>query len=239
MKEQLIVTLTTWEARIGNIPAVLDSIYKQTLKPDLVVLNLAYDLVVPADVQAYLDDHGVEVNRMPDWKVYKKLIPTLKKHPGACVVSIDDDWLYPEGMLEEFMRIHEQYPSNPISGNRVYAHETYFHCGCASLTKSEFFGKYLDCVDKDMMRRCQSDDTVYTFLQKLNGYTYVQTENLFYENMVPFNPSEPFSTPTSRTPVYSWRYLCDRFGHPEWDDTAPEWRKRMRRFLKLFGIFVR
>lgn len=239
MKEQLIVTLTTWEARIGNIPAVLDSIYGQTLKPDLVVLNVAYDLVIPDPVQAYLDEHGVEVNRMPDLKVYKKLIPTLKKHPGACVVPIDDDWLYPSGMLEEFMRIHKLHPSNPISGNRVFAHNTYFHCGCASLTKSEFFGEYLDCVDQEMMSRCQSDDTVYTFLQKLNGYEYVQTESLFYENMVPFNPSEPFSAPDSRTPVHSWRYLCERFSRPQWDDTMPRWRRIVRRILKFFGIFTR
>ena len=167
MTEHLIVTLTTWEARIGNIPAVLDSIFAQTLKPDLVVLNLAFGLQVPAHVQAYLDSHGVEVNRVEDTRVYKKLIPTLKKHPDACVVSIDDDWIYPEGMLEEFMSIHRAHPHRPISGNRVRAHRTDFHCGCASLTKREFFGKYLDMIDADVIHNCQSDDTVYTFFLKL------------------------------------------------------------------------
>ena len=59
MKEQLIVSLTTWKPRIGNIPAVLDSIYAQTLPPDKVVLNLSYDEFIPTEVQSYIDAHGV------------------------------------------------------------------------------------------------------------------------------------------------------------------------------------
>lgn len=214
MKEQLIVTLTTWKARIGNIPAVLDSIYNQTLPPDLVVLNLAYDEDIPPEVGKYIEEKGVEVNRVADTKVYKKLIPTLRKYPEACVVPIDDDWIYPPGMLEEFMSIHKKHPYNPISGNRVFAFHTCFHCGCASLIKREFFGKYLDYIDETVMRDCQSDDTVYTFFQKKNGYCYIQTKSLFYENMVPYNPSEPFSAPDSVTPLVSWYYLCGRYGNP-------------------------
>ena len=214
MREQLVVTLTTWAARIGNIPAVLDSIFSQTLPPDVVVLNLAEEEIIPASIQQYLDRHGVRVNRVPDTRVYKKLLPTLSLYPDACVVAIDDDWLYPQGMLQEFMEVHRRHPNHPVSGNRVRAHGTYFHCGCSSLTKRKFFGKYLDRIDREVIANCQSDDTVYTFFQKMNGYTYIHTPSLFYENMTPYNPSAPYSTPDSVTPLDSWYYLCARFGHP-------------------------
>ena len=39
--KQLIVSLTSWRKRIGNLPRVLDSIWAQTEQPDMVVLNLA------------------------------------------------------------------------------------------------------------------------------------------------------------------------------------------------------
>lgn len=223
--EQLIVTLTTWKARFGNIPGVLDSIFRQTLPPDKVVLNLALDETIPDELQSYLDLHQVEVNRVPDTKVYKKLIPTLKKYPDACVVNIDDDWLYPPEMLEEFMRIHQQHPDAPISGNRERAFHLPCHCGCASLTQRKFFGPYLDCIDEEVMQHCPSDDLVYTFFARKNGYTYLRTQHLYFENMTPYHPSAPYSIPNG-TPIYkSWAYLTERFGLPVQEPLKDAFRK--------------
>ena len=82
MTERIIVSLTTWSKRIGNIPVVLDTIFNQTVQPDLVVLNLAHDEIIPEDVKHYINSHNIEINRVKDTKVYKKLIPTLKKYPN-------------------------------------------------------------------------------------------------------------------------------------------------------------
>ena len=209
---RLIVTLTTWKARIGNIPVVLDTIFAQTYKPDLVVLNVAYDLEIPPQVQAYLDSHNVQVISMEDLKFYKKLVPTLKKYPGICVVSIDDDWLYPAGMLEDFIKVHRKYPYRPVSGNHVHLFHTDFHCGCASLTKGEFFGDSLDLIDADLMAHCPSDDTVYTYLLKKRGYLYARTKHRYFINMTPYNASEPHSPDGDNHPQVSWEYLTGRFG---------------------------
>ena len=38
---------------------------------------------------------------------------------------------------------------------------------------------------------------------------------MYYENMMPYNPSEPYS-PVEGNPVFrSWEYLSGRFGAPE------------------------
>ena len=246
--QELIVSFTTWHARFQNIPAVLDTIFAQTLPPDRVVLNLADDELLPADLQAYLDSHNVEVNRVPDTKVYKKLIPTLKKYPEACIVNIDDDWLYPPQMLEEFMRIHREHPDCPISGNRERNFHLQCHCGCASLTRRVFFGPYLDWIDDELMRNCPSDDIVYTYLARRNGYKYIRTENLYFDNLTPYNPTAPYSVPDGTQVHASWKYLTERFGPAEKTNLRTlatgfsNWLFELNRdqyckkYLRLFGI---
>ena len=142
---------------------------------------------VPNDVMYYLKKHNVEVNSVPDTKVYKKLIPTLKKYPEACVISIDDDFLYPKGMIEDFVRIHEKYPNYPISGNRVVYFGMQCHCGCASLTKAEFLGNYLNQLDAETIANCPSDDMLYTYFATKNGHPYVQTKKEYFINMQGLN----------------------------------------------------
>lgn len=215
MQERIIVTLTTWSKRIGNIPTVLDTIYAQTRKPDLVVLNLAYDEVIPEDVHNYIEQHSVEVNRVEDTKVYKKLIPTLKKYPNDCVISIDDDWLYPEGMIEDFMSVHKLYPNNPISGNKEVACEIPCHCGCASLTKAEFFGDYLYMIDDELIQNCPSDDLVYSYLAALTGRPYYRTIYEYFINMEPYCSNDAYSMHNPWPDLYkTFEYMKNRFGQP-------------------------
>ena len=183
MQERVIVTMTSYGRRINNLPKVIDSIFNQTVQPNLIVLNLAYDEIIPRDVESYLKKQGIEINRVPDTKVYKKLIPTLKKHTEALVISIDDDFLYPPEMIEEFMRIHIKYPNFPISGNKVVYQGMQCHCGCASLTCAKFFGDYLSIIDDAMIKECPSDDILYTFFSTKSGHPYICTESEFFINM--------------------------------------------------------
>ena len=164
MKERIIVSLTTYSKRIDNIPVVLDTIFSQTLCPDLVVINLSFDEYIPERVQRYVDNHNIEVNLVKDTKVYKKLIPTLQRFPHDCVITIDDDFLYPQTMIEDFISTHNQYPHYPISGNREVINGMQCHCGCASLTKADYLGCYLNQIDDAIMDNCPCDDVVYSFL---------------------------------------------------------------------------
>ena len=92
---------------------------------------------------------------------------------------------------------------------------TYFHCGCASLTRRSFFGAWLDQIDRELMAHCESDDAVYTYFLKRNGYLYAHTRHRYFENMTPYNPVEPFSPEKAQAPERTWAYLCGRFGEPD------------------------
>lgn len=217
-KEQVIVSLTTWHERIANLPVVLDSIYAQTYQPDKVVLNLAYDEAVPEDVKAYLKNHNVEVNSVQDTKVYKKIIPTLRKYPEACVINIDDDSIYPSTMIADFVEMHKQYPKFPISGNRVVLYGMQCHCGLASLTKAEYFGEWLDKIDTDLMQHCSSSDIVFTYMATRNGHPYIHTKEEYFKNIqLAELEGEAYSSQVVKEDGVgkSYNYLVQRYGEPE------------------------
>lgn len=214
MEEQIIVTLTTWRKRIGNIPTVLDTIFNQSLPPDFVVLNLAFDESIPNEIQEYIDTHNIEINRGPDTKVYKKLIPTLRKYPHDCVISIDDDWLYPKNMIEDFMHMHRQYPNYPISGNKSVFHGLQCHCGCASLQKTDFFADNLDLIDDEVINNCPSDDLTYTYFSNKAGRPYIRTKGLYFTNLTPYNNNSSYSKEIEDKNGLekSYRYLVKKYG---------------------------
>lgn len=210
--EKIIVSLTTWTPRLKNIPIVLDSIFSQTVKPDKVVLNLSEGEKLPSDLCDYLKMHEVEVCYVPDTKVYKKLVPTLRRYPDDCVISIDDDWIYPSEMIEDFMSVHRQSPDNPISGNKAVYHGCNCHCGCASMMKLKWLGKYVNFIDEELMKNCPCDDLVYTYLTKKNGYRYVRTEGLYFTNMCSYCSNEPYSESDINRQIDTWNYLVMNFG---------------------------
>lgn len=211
--EQIVVSLTSWPPRFPNLTAVLDTIFNQTLPPDKVVLNLAFGDELPESVNDYLEQHNVEIFRVPDTKVYKKLIPTLRRYPDACVISIDDDWLYPKGMVEEFVELHSLYPNYPISGNHAVIRGLQCHCGCASLTKAEFFGKYLNVFDNELFANCKSDDIAYTYFCAKNGLPYIRTANEYFDNLTGFEAIEPYSCGDIEGAIQeSFQYLISQYG---------------------------
>jgi len=211
-KEQIIISLTTYSKRISNIPRVLDSIFSQTLPPDKVVINLAFEEIIPTAVADYIEKKGIEVVRVKDTKVFKKIIPTLIRYPEACIINIDDDWIYPPEMIEDFMNVHSKHPGFPISGNYICYNHINCHCGCASLTKKSYFGKWLDYIDDDVILNCPSDDIVYTYFAAKNGAYYIRTNNTYFINMSSVDEDNSYSSQFDNPEKQSWDYLCGRFG---------------------------
>lgn len=214
-KERIIVTLTSYKPRLANLHTVLDTIFAQTLPPDIVVLNLAFDEVLPSDVSEYLETHNVDVFRVADTKVYKKLIPTLKRYPNDVIITIDDDFIYPSGMIEEFALLHSKYPNYPIGGSHwPYNGLMVPHCGCASLTKASFLGDYINKIDDDLILHCPCDDIVYSYLSVLNGHPYICTRNEYFLNMQPYNEQKGYSESHAgdNGQQITFNYLKERFG---------------------------
>lgn len=126
VEHELIVSLTTYSQRIHDVYLVLESISLQTVLPNRVILWLAEDEfsldTLPLTLKSRLP-YGLEVRFCPDYRSYKKIIPTLEIAPESLVITLDDDVIYPFDTIERLLNEHRTTP-NTILGNR--AHEITF-----------------------------------------------------------------------------------------------------------------
>ena len=186
--KRIVVSLTTWKGRIDTLPLVLESIVNQTLKPWKIVVNLSKQEFasvkeIPKNIRTYMKKHGIEVNWVKDdTKVYKKIIPTLLKYKNDLILSIDDDFIYPKNMIVDFYRKYMEYPNNPISGNRVNKFGMDCHCGCSSLVQYKFYNIFIEDYTR-YYENCKSSDIVYTYIANVNGYSYIRTDGIYFNNM--------------------------------------------------------
>jgi len=118
----LIVSFTTYSKRIHDAHLVVESIAQQTLKPHRIILWLdenEFTLETITEALKMQVKRGLEVRFCPNFRSYKKLIPTLQHFPDANVITIDDDILYPPDMIEILLKEHQMFPEY-VLGNRVH-----------------------------------------------------------------------------------------------------------------------
>lgn len=116
----IVVSLTSFPARINTVFLTIESIFDQTKKPDKVVLWLSgsefLDQKLPLTLQR-LVKRGLEIKFVTEnYKSYKKLIYALSEFESANIITIDDDIIYPESFVELLHNTHLKFP-DCIVGN--------------------------------------------------------------------------------------------------------------------------
>lgn len=102
---KIIVSLTSFPARINYVHKTIISLLDQTLKPDIIILWLAEEQFpskennLPENL-LNLQKYGLTIKWCNDLKSYKKLIPTLKEFPNDIIITTDDDAYYDKNMVE-------------------------------------------------------------------------------------------------------------------------------------------
>lgn len=114
----LIVSLTSYPARIDTVWITIESIFQQRYKPWKVVLVLAeiefpnkkLPLSLARQVKRGLEIVWVDRNT----RSYKKLLPVKQAYPDAKIVTVDDDIIYESWRLSRLLAAAEEYPKNII-----------------------------------------------------------------------------------------------------------------------------
>jgi hypothetical protein len=108
-KVPLIVCLTSWPPRIQNLWLVIESLMRQTCKPDRIILCLALDEFpgghVPLTLRL-LQNRGLEIRFVPNWRSGKKLLPLRAEHDSSILVTCDDDCWYRRHWLKALYDSH-------------------------------------------------------------------------------------------------------------------------------------
>lgn len=112
-KEKIIVSLTTMPSRIETVAFAIESIMRQTYRPDRILLWLASDEFPSKNILPQrllnLRKRGLEIHFCENLRPYNKLYYSLKKFPEDIIITIDDDVIYSEKLIEQLMRGHKKF----------------------------------------------------------------------------------------------------------------------------------
>lgn len=119
-KIPIIVSLTSFPNRIFKVWLVIESILRQTEKPDQIILWLSKEQFgsiesLPQRLLKQQERGLVIVLKEGDLRSHKKYFYTLQEFPKAIMITLDDDIFYPSNTLSELFKWHHKFPNSIIA----------------------------------------------------------------------------------------------------------------------------
>lgn len=112
----VIVSLTSYPARIGTVHLTVKTLLNQTYKPKQIVLWLSTDQFpngmddLPQTLTG-LRKYGLSIRFCENIYPHKKYYYTMLENPEASVITVDDDVFYPENLVERLVQTSERFPN--------------------------------------------------------------------------------------------------------------------------------
>lgn len=114
-EKNVIVSLTSFPARIGSVWIIIETLLRQTHHPEKIILWLAESQFESIDKlpKRLLEqrDRGLEIKFCDDLRSHKKYYYSMKNYPNYIVITVDDDMFYPEDLVEMLISTHNRYPN--------------------------------------------------------------------------------------------------------------------------------
>ncbi|WP_051633850.1 hypothetical protein [Bacillus sp. UNC41MFS5] len=124
-KERIIISLTSFPNRIGKVWICLESLLRQSKKPDMIILWLAKpqfpneEKDLPKQL-LQLKKRGLDIRfTTDDMRSHKKYYYVMKEYIDDMIITVDDDTFYPENLLQNLLKKHYENP-NCIIANRAW-----------------------------------------------------------------------------------------------------------------------
>lgn len=119
---KVIVSLTTFPARINMVYKTISTLLQQTEKPDELILWLADSQFPNRELPenlTRLQEFGLTIKWCEDIRSYKKLIPTLAEYPDDIIITVDDDYYYDKNLIKTLLEEHSKNPDCIIGGRSM------------------------------------------------------------------------------------------------------------------------
>lgn len=114
-KENVIVSLTSTRQRISNIFPTIYSLLAQTHKPDLIILWLGNDNDYPKNVISKIEAMGIVIKYREDLGPNTKYHYAFMDYKKDIIITVDDDIIYHEEMIEELYGTYVKHPDLVIA----------------------------------------------------------------------------------------------------------------------------
>ena len=117
-KQKIVVSLTSFPARIEKVWITIETILRQSVKADEIILWLAESQFngfdsLPEDLKK-LCDRGLKIKFCDDLRSHKKYYYAFQEFRDDLVILADDDAFYPRDTIKQLMKMHEKYPEDAI-----------------------------------------------------------------------------------------------------------------------------
>ena len=122
----IYVSLTTIPQRVKNLNKSVESLLKQSKKPDKIFVNIPlkykrFKETIDDNKIPKFDNSDVEITRCEDCGPGTKLLGSLDKfEKNSLVILVDDDHVYEDYMIEKFFHFYSKAPNNAYS---FYVHQ--------------------------------------------------------------------------------------------------------------------
>ena len=117
----IYISISTIPSRIQNLNKSVQSLLKQTRKPDKIFINIPYKYrrfseIIKDNQIPKFDSSIIEVTRCEDCGPGTKLLGSLNKFKkNSLVILADDDHIYEDYMIEKFFYFYSRAPNNAYS----------------------------------------------------------------------------------------------------------------------------
>ena len=121
----MIVSLTSFPARIHKVSITIETIFKQKLQANMIILWLAESQFpnkmndLPKELLKQ-QNRGLTIRFCDDLKPHKKYYYTLLEYPNDIIITVDDDVAYPNNLLSKLVEFNRQYPNDVICNRARY-----------------------------------------------------------------------------------------------------------------------
>ena len=117
----IYVSLTTIPQRVKNLNKSVESLLKQSKKPDKIFVNIPlkykrFKETIDDNKIPKFDNRAVEITRCEDYGPGTKLLGSLNKfEKNSLVILVDDDHVYEDYMIEKFFYFYSKAANNAYS----------------------------------------------------------------------------------------------------------------------------
>jgi len=117
----IYVSLSTIPQRVKDLNKSIESLLKQTKKPDKIFVNIPFKYrrfkeTIDDNKIPKFDNSDVEITRCEDCGPGTKLLGSLDKfEKNSLVILVDDDHVYEDYMIEKFFHFYSKAPNNAYS----------------------------------------------------------------------------------------------------------------------------
>ncbi|QWT52208.1 hypothetical protein [Eubacterium sp. MSJ-33] len=200
----IIVSLTTFPARIEMVYLTICSLLDQTVKPKKLILWLADTQFQSIDTLPRrllrLVNYGLEIRFCDDLRSHKKYYYTCKEYPEYTIITVDDDIFYPPNLIQKLVEKSKSYPTCVCCNrgheitfcdkrvdkyNKWKKEATYLNIPSAELCPTGVGGIlyppgcfYYDFLNKDKIIECaiMADDLWLKVMELMQGTKAVYTD---------------------------------------------------------------